>query len=532
MLVYSTTLWLSCEFDQAVDVISEWLSFKFKEPIDRLHIKQDGAFFVKDNDRLQVARIVDNWPQLESIIYTQPDNQVSGRLWKTEISLRRLAAESTVEVTVVLSTSEISTRVKTDIQLTRPLVVRNLLEKCSPTDPTPGIQVWDIDETDANRYLEHVLSPERSAPIVLVSPTASRDYPIKAEDLLFQLGGIADIYCIMPDANTFRIQELVGDRYAAWRGAINVIFPPFKARGSSTISNRLYRLEDIEMLLAAVDTRPELEFLSLITHRVNLPNSWRHFSIDRLTEHKRRQELQRTKAEASGSGELREYVALLEEDNQRLSDEKRNADEIVAGLQSELSARDVDIDIKYEQIDQLQKQLQGMQASLHFGRAQADAGSELQQIRGAFVNAINGSASLAEALQLIEVLFPDRVVILDAAWSSADESSKFKYRARAFELLWNLVTRYWDALVSGNGDVEARNIFGEAFSPNEGEAENNRRAVELRTFEYKGEPIQMFRHLGIGIKPSISETLRIHFYWDSADQKIVIGHCGQHLDQK
>ena len=55
-------------------------------------------------------------------------------------------------------------------------------------------------------------------------------------------------------------------------------------------------------------------------------------------------------------------------------------------------------------------------------------------------------------------------------------------------------------------------------------------ARKRRTFEYQGKGVVMTRHLKIGRKDSVAETLRIQFYWDANARKVVIGHCGPHLD--
>jgi hypothetical protein len=44
--------------------------------------------------------------------------------------------------------------------------------------------------------------------------------------------------------------------------------------------------------------------------------------------------------------------------------------------------------------------------------------------------------------------------------------------------------------------------------------------------------IDMIRHLRFGIKDNVYDTFRLHFHWDAEDKKIVIGHCGAHLDQR
>ena len=36
----------------------------------------------------------------------------------------------------------------------------------------------------------------------------------------------------------------------------------------------------------------------------------------------------------------------------------------------------------------------------------------------------------------------------------------------------------------------------------------------------------------IGNKESDAETFRAHFEWDGVERKVVLGHCGKHLDHK
>ena len=51
-----------------------------------------------------------------------------------------------------------------------------------------------------------------------------------------------------------------------------------------------------------------------------------------------------------------------------------------------------------------------------------------------------------------------------------------------------------------------------------------------RTFTYQGRPFLMKKHLKHGVKQSVAETLRIHFEWVAEEKRLVIGHCGKHLD--
>jgi hypothetical protein len=121
--------------------------------------------------------------------------------------------------------------------------------------------------------------------------------------------------------------------------------------------------------------------------------------------------------------------------------------------------------------------------------------------------------------------------VLQSAIRSAQKSASFKFCGDALDLLTKLVTDYYEALQHG-GDNEARKVFGaNEYAAKESESVmTNTAAVKMRTFSYKGKPTKMFAHLKIGNKYSAAETLRIHFYWDALDTKIVIGYCGPHLD--
>jgi hypothetical protein len=139
--------------------------------------------------------------------------------------------------------------------------------------------------------------------------------------------------------------------------------------------------------------------------------------------------------------------------------------------------------------------------------------------------------SLAQCLDIIEWLFPDRVIALDNARTSANASSEFEFGLRALGHLATLCGPFWRTLSTGRGTLEAKTVLGNAYASNESEtAGKNKKAQELRTFIYQGERIEMMQHLKIGAKESPSRTWRCHFHWDAERRKIVIGHCGRHLD--
>jgi hypothetical protein len=139
-----------------------------------------------------------------------------------------------------------------------------------------------------------------------------------------------------------------------------------------------------------------------------------------------------------------------------------------------------------------------------------------------------GVGSVEDVLRIVAQLYPDRIVILDSAYTSAKASQAFKNPERVLDLLLGLAGEYWQKLHDGKGDGEAKDVFGSSYAANEAAA-LKKEGLRRRTFQYQGSPVQMLKHLKIGYKDSVAETLRIHFEWFADMEKIVIGHCGKHL---
>jgi hypothetical protein len=136
--------------------------------------------------------------------------------------------------------------------------------------------------------------------------------------------------------------------------------------------------------------------------------------------------------------------------------------------------------------------------------------------------------TLSAILDAVSILFPDRVTVLESASESAEQAASFQYGEQAFDLIWTLATKYWQE-IQANGNVEARKLFGKSYAARE-KSVLSKLGKERRTFTYNSGPILMEKHLKIGTADNSSDTLRIHFEWLAEEKRIVIGHCGKHLD--
>ncbi len=533
MLVYSSNfLFAPTEGPkQIVDLIARWMRQRSRGPMSAAELARGVSRKRLKDGSLVTSRATKDgpegigYPYIFSAELSHGDDQVPGRLWSTGIGVRQISEDAPVECTFLLKTDEASARVSSPIQVTRPRIVSDVVNGCNPVGETPGLSVKKLDLSSARAFLSEVEREGRNFPIVVISPLRDGSYLVKAERLRSLLVGVADVVQIDPSVNTFEIENILGRRYGAWGGAINVIYRAKQGAGGIYCDSSLY-LPDRLVDLAEAGVNLDSEILSNVTHQTNVPTSWRHISLGVVDQAIFKEKLARAlaQAQAKKSDDSESYVALLEQAMDQLGEK----DGTISALREEVQSGE-------ERIMELQASVQSLKYSLAGQRNSAigpdDEGLEaIQPLREAVSTLVAGDPNLEQSLSVIRTLFPDRVVVLDSAISSARDSESFRHGKKAFELLWKLVTLYWDALAGGRGDAEGRKAFGQnAYAQNEANAlstDGRRR----RTFDYKGQDILMERHLKIGTKDSVAETLRVHFEWVGADRVLVIGHCGKHLD--
>lgn len=455
---------------------------------------------------------------------THGQEGVPGRRWITEVGLKQDAQDAPVQCSVLLETSEVSAKVVAPIQVTRPRIVQNLTENCRPVGDTPSLSVIRVTETNAVGFIYEIENRSRRYPIVLISANRGGVFPILPERMRSLSVGLAQVVEIPSSADTFKIQAILGRRYTAFGGAINIIFPPRASSDSLFCRTVLLRPDQIEEL-ASSGTHVEAEVMATITHFTNLPHSWRHTSSDMVGQAILTKRLEKAISDAGSSGDASVYEELLQEAAEKLT----LKDVQIRSLQEDLEEATAGLEFAEAQTESLKYALSGVQSRTTEPSGQiAEAIKPLQDaIRGV----LNGTPTLEQAIRLLGGLYSDRVIILESAVASARESDRggFRYGAKSFELLRKLAEEYWEALSSGKGDQQARAAFGSAFAAKEADtlSKNGR---EYRTFSHAGRDILMEKHLKIGVKDSLAETLRVHFEWFPDEEKIVIGHCGKHLD--
>jgi len=506
--------------DTLAGVVAAWINKKARGTLKGADLISTSSSRLPDDSTVATWALVDAWPKAIAIRYSHADRAVAGRQWVTEIGFRQSDASSDIDCSLLLKTDEISARVWAPVSPTRPLLVLDLLAAGNPTRTTPGQRTFTLSVRDAEAFDYIVKDRDRRHPLVVVSPTADGRSLVDAAVLQAQLAAIADVVLITPGSDTRALARVLGDDVTPFDGGISIVYPLRPPRILSAWRLTPQRLAEVR----SAGGTPENEVLSLILHRVNLPNSWEHIAPEIVREAALDREVRRRREEAAASGPTKEYLDFLEEQYNAKAKEVDSLKDHVRKLEEEA----------VEQNDEERRlvfQIESLRSDLDRVKVRAKAGAQDSSLRELVCAAIDRRAKVSDALNLIKQLFPDRIVVLPSAESAAEKSAGFRYTEKSFDLLWRLATTYWESIAGGKGDAEARQIFGAAFAASESEpVERNRKARSLRTFDYCGRVIEMMTHLKIGIKDSAAETLRIHFEWIAEEKKIVIGHCGPHLD--
>ncbi len=523
MIMYCANFVLDeSELDTVVGIFAEWVSNKVRRQLAPGSLKSDGRRRF-GGICLDCAYTDAVPPTYWAARYTELDNRIRDREWVVECGLRRPALED-LTLSVLLRMEEHSARTalaRLDTPVSRPSFVPEILDRCIVSSETAGT-IRELNSSDDELYVfkDQINNPERRSPIILVSRDSSGDVLVDPKHLLSQVFGLAEVVVIARDADSRAIAREIGWDRVAKQGAVTIIWPRPGVIGRHVDRATRIHADQIREW-AAARKKAAVEILSFLVDLLNPSLIARHIGLEYVQRVFANREMERRLQLAVGSNS-EESIAMAE----LLEDARRS----LLGLEKQVEAKEAENLRLQKEIWNQAAQIETLKAAL---RPDADSTSRGADpvIQDSIAATIDEKATVEQALHVISWLFPDRVVVLDSAWNSAKRSEKFIHKKRLFDLLWKLVTSYWCALADGEPDQLAGRVFGESYTFHDSKSvESNLRARSLRKFEYEGRPVEMMKHLKIGVKDSVAETIRIHFEWFNEERRIVIGHCGRHLD--
>lgn len=533
MLVYANLLRFEPEDGrhQLIRIFSNWLSRKVRRPIDADRVEHGirelnlpGGSMLKTSSTPFIDE-ENSYPFLFNAEFSHGDQQVPGRRWILEFGMRQHQKFSTVDCSILLRTDDKSVTGNPSTFITRPRYVQDLVEACRPISQTPGLFPKKLDHESCIAYLGEVERTDRPAPLVVISPYNDGGYPLDPEYLRNQVLGLAHVVVISSPDDYIKMEDEIGRRYLAFDGGLKIIWP-YGHRSHHATPETTLLLPDQPGSSTDPNVGLERRVLIELTKRLNHQNSLRHISSDDVAEATLRAKMYADMAKirmASGTKNSKEYEELLDHADAEL----RGKDEKIDNLSSQNITLEAEVVRLQAELDRVRS----MSPAHSKSDLPADSRESGTLMREAVLAMHNGSMSLYQALEMIQVMFPERITVLPSAFSSAKESDAgmFRHPEKAFSFLSKLATDYWEILANGGSEQQAKGAFGpNAYSATENNLTTN--GKKLRTFLYDGNKVLMEKHLKYGVKDSLATTLRIHFKWFDAEGKVVIGHCGKHLD--
>lgn len=527
MLVYANQLRVQGAGAKRVvfQSIGRWLGKQLGVRLTSDQLTQNGVVLGKRGSvpsTLRIYAALETRPALLSWVLRHQDERRHGLRWIVEIGAKVTA--DTVEASCVLRTDTQSTIISGRIPATRPRVMRFITESVVDAsdadfaDTVPGERLKVVGEDDESFVAlgYEIAKPDRNGAIVLVSPTREGEYLVDPVRLQNTLIGLAQVVRILPEANTYKMEDMLGKRKSAWGGAVNILSVP---SSGGKLRNRLLSadwLRGREREMYCIDV-----VLAWVTESTNSRRLRDHVRPDSVAMQWARMRFRR-RADAR-RGELQEVSENLEE-TERLWEEAIQEKVNVEGERDAIQFSLLEAQEELRRREHEVRSMNSQMSALRESSRQVDVGWMMTLL------ARKAPPTPEECLRITEEMHPSRCVVLASAKASARRSDSFLYGRRLLDLLRRLVTEYRQELMSG-GDSEAKRVFGKGVYAAK-ESEGVMRSPTLqrqRTFDYGNEKVEMFRHLKIGVADDIRKTIRVHFHWDAPRERIVIGYCGPHL---
>ena len=427
-------------------------------------------------------------------------------------------------------------------------------------------------KTFTPEFTENLLSPDREIPLVLITSDKEGKMPVKEVGRLTSaLLGLANVYTLDMSANANRksLNGLLSARGTCpgWATSSSRlrIFPPHTdlespssasasrfyskeamdkwpggqlaftdmlnrsfARGYAKTDDDVLEMADIDLLLQRIASERARAGIRELRARIGKAKTVAALPLnaDEASLKDAEKRFERMTREAREMNERLEeqeqLIELYEEENERVMRQNRALEERMRELESDKS-----------QLETLRYRLVEAQGRADEKAAEAarlkDEAASLEKID-------HFPTSLVEELELAGRLWPERIVVLPEAVKSAATYRYFDLDEE-WRILRAVATVLWD-IYFGDGDSsdideEFKRRTGFTHTFRESGATNASPAlVKLRRRSYKGSEIDITPHIkGSGRRDSSKlHPFRLHYHADAEGKKIVIGHCGEHLD--
>ena len=460
----------------------------------------------------------DNWA-LEVI---HPDSDNKSRRWSIEITLSKKDDSCVRFVTTSkhwMNEGYIGS-IPADPKPSVPAYVRSIVEAndfvCKKGDELVLREPKEIDVGGGKELFERILSSERFLPIVVVSKSSFGDgYNIDAKALHNQLLGNANVYLLSNSRAVSEFNYFSGQDFRCMEGSLRIYMPKVKVdRPSDSYRHRYYSERQLldndfesiasEIIIGLSRNARAFTLNDIVSIR-DVISQERKYRLKRLSSH--------------GNRDKEEELALLWEEVEDLNNKVSESNSLISLYESEN--------------DELRQE----NSNLRWKASQADVlrseNDELKNAISSFESLERLPSSLSEVVVFIERAYPSRVRFTERGRKSAQG---YVHGGEVYPQAWQILRAMATVLYKlifedRSGDLESsfKEQTGFDLAMTEGrQTKRDSTLMKLRKDRYDNKEIDITPHVKYGNKAP--NLLRVHFYPDNERQLLVIGHCGEHLD--
>lgn len=384
----------------------------------------------------------------------------------------------------------------------------------------------EFQASEVPEILSLLASTQRRCPIVWV--TRERTYldPLVApHGLTAKIAGAAAILVSRDGEAESALIEALPRRFRAMDGMVRIYQPGVRLDNEMDAGrHRYYSKYQIDEL---GPSQVAVEIIRALTRRMDLGRHDAVFSLEDVADRHRRNRLSQLRSDRSGERDD-ELIQLLEEDNERLGQQ-------VEELQAEIDA----LELKTLQFEEDAEEAKRRGDHELTYRLEAEKGLAIANRSLETIEQFKELPSnILECAERIQALHGQKIVFTDAAMASAKDASFNDVRddlPDVWRLLWGLATDLHELVFQK--DLERRTLEAEfksrtGFDFSFTESDTTRRDNKLmakRQFVFGGKELSMEPHAKID-RTDRSRFLRVHLAVDQECRRIVVNHCGDHLE--
>lgn len=511
-------------FDRAGNIIYEWARLKFSKIFRFMPKKKETFDDKRDGNEMGVIFKPDE--DIFILRCTHPDKQIPGRLWITDVELKRDGQTYILAVRLSVSSLQACTE---DVPFSCPGFVKSIADCIGLSDVLPVTKDVHLLSTnaDVDEFVAFLENNERRMPVILLTPCVivedgpCNGYMMDAAQMSKDLFGVAHVFQTTQEANRY-LTNCIGRQWSAFDGTVRTYYPRLSFENSDCYQHPLLTRQSIYLRSVSPSDDPDLcmhEIEGYVQNYVLAQHiQWDEIGIDfYLITYQNALREQRASSSQSRKDLIASYEDQLEQ-LQKQSDENLSLADSYANDYEKLRE-------EYDQQRQLIAQLKVQVASLRYQLEEATGEPTDQNVP------IDGN--YIDIGDWIATYYPDKLKLLSRAARSL-KTACYENTSLVFECLKLLATRYYDYRM-GTISYEEFTAACKAIDPGleeRGAITDVAAGMQGDEYfvQYQGKRRKLERHLAKGNSKDRRYCLRIYFFWDDQDEIIVIGDLPHHLD--